>query len=153
MAWPPSTQQNDVIIGRDLFEDFKDPLVASSMKIVTYDEEKGQLKPFEVRKDRETGSWTIPSRSGYPADAVEHMKDAANAFVGLKILEIIRRDQLDQNAIEAGRTLKEGLEKLSRDLPGTIEAVRGLGLMIGVELATPWCEAHAGKEIPRGKRV
>ena len=88
VAWPRTSEQSDSQAGSALFEQFTDPLVASSMKIVTFDEETGQLSTFEVRKDRETEQWTIPSRDGYPADALEQMKNAANAFVGLKILDI-----------------------------------------------------------------
>ena len=88
VTWPRATEQSDSRAGLPLFESFTDPLGASSMKIVTFDEETGQLSTFEVRKDRETEQWTIPSRDGYPADALEQMKNAANAFVGLKILDI-----------------------------------------------------------------
>ncbi len=89
VAWPSTSEQsNDTLINRDLFETFSDPLAAASLKIVTFDDERGELETFEVRKDRESGLWTIPSRASYPADAVEQMKEAANAFVGLKILDV-----------------------------------------------------------------
>ena len=88
VSWPRATDQSESRAGLALFETFTDPLTASSMKIVTFDEETGQLSTFEVRKDRETEQWTIPSRDGYPADALEQMRNAANAFVGLKILDI-----------------------------------------------------------------
>ena len=73
-------------IGADLFI-WKDPLLASSMKIVTFDEDQGTLANFEVAKDKESGAWTIPSRKGYPADAVDQMKAAANSLIGLKALD------------------------------------------------------------------
>ena len=91
VAWPThhlTKVASTPRINTDLFAEFKDPLTAASLKIVTFDEEQGKLATFEVRKDRETGNWTIPSRDGYPADAVEQMKDAANALVGLKILDV-----------------------------------------------------------------
>ena len=84
LSWPAAEvndSQND--IGEPMFADFKDPLVASSLKVVTFDELQGQLDTFEVRKEKESGIWTIPSRNGYPADAVKHMRDAANSLVGL----------------------------------------------------------------------
>ncbi len=86
VSYQPSGNQNDteMPINEPLFADFKDPLTAATMKIVTFDEGQGTLGTFEVRKDRETGNWTIPSRDGYPADAVEQMKNAANSLVDLK---------------------------------------------------------------------
>lgn len=90
IAWPtaPREEGEGEGIGGLLFSDFKDPLAAASLKIVTFDEAQGELKNFEVRKDSESGLWTIPSKSGYPADAIEQMRDAANALVGLDILDI-----------------------------------------------------------------
>jgi len=87
VSWPRATEQTESRVGTALFEQFTDPLAASSMKIVTFDDETGQLSAFEVRRDPETEEWTIPSRDGYPADALEHMKNAANAFVALKVLD------------------------------------------------------------------
>ncbi|MCC9602413.1 DUF4340 domain-containing protein [Stieleria sp. JC731] len=92
VVWPTrdadSERGNDALIGELLCPEFKDALAASSLKIVTFNETLGEMKNFEVRKDSESGIWTIPSRGGYPADAVEQMKNAANAFVGLKILDV-----------------------------------------------------------------
>ncbi len=87
VSWPRAAEQSESRVGTALFEQFTDPLAASSMKIVTFDDETGQLSTFEVRKDPETEEWTIPSRDGYPADALEQMKNAANAFVALKVLD------------------------------------------------------------------
>ncbi|MFG0267577.1 MAG: DUF4340 domain-containing protein, partial [Rhodopirellula sp. JB055] len=100
VAWPASTQtESPYTPGKPLFEKFKDPLTASNLKIITFDEEQGQLGTFEVRRDAETGEWTIPSRKGYPADAVEQMRDAANALVGLNILDVQTENQGDHAAL------------------------------------------------------
>ncbi|KLU04862.1 hypothetical protein RISK_003130 [Rhodopirellula islandica] len=100
VAWPTSTQtESPYSPGKPLFEKFKDPLTASNLKIVTFDEEQGQLGTFEVRRDAESGVWTIPSRKGYPADAVEQMRDAANALVGLNILDVQTENQGDHAAL------------------------------------------------------
>ena len=91
VTWPTSPGERSDVDGvpieGSLFKEFKDPLLAASLKIVTFDEEQGQLAQFEVRKDPETGNWTIPSRDGYPADAVEQMTNAANSLVDLKVLD------------------------------------------------------------------
>ncbi len=55
--------------------------------------------------------------------------------VALKILEVIHRDKLPDNARQLGQFLKSGLEQISEKFPALIGAVRGLGLMLGVELA------------------
>ena len=90
VAWPrpEETTQLSSMVGQELFEDFKDPLAAASMKVVSFDAELGRLKSFEVAKDRATGVWSIPSRQGYPADGTEQMKQAATALLGLKILDV-----------------------------------------------------------------
>ena len=55
--------------------------------------------------------------------------------VALKILEVIRQEQLEANARSAGEFLTAGLKGLSQRYPGIIQNVRGLGLMIGIEFA------------------
>jgi acetylornithine aminotransferase/acetylornithine/N-succinyldiaminopimelate aminotransferase len=55
--------------------------------------------------------------------------------VALKILEVIRKEKLADNAREIGDHLKAGLQRLAGRYPGIIKNVRGLGLMLGVELA------------------
>ncbi len=55
--------------------------------------------------------------------------------VALKILEVIQREQLADNARSLGDFLKIGLEQLAGKYPGIIRQVRGLGLMLGMELA------------------
>jgi acetylornithine/N-succinyldiaminopimelate aminotransferase len=55
--------------------------------------------------------------------------------VALKILEVIRDENLADNARNVGEFLKTGLQQLAQKYPGVIHNVRGLGLMIGMELA------------------
>ena len=112
VAWPTSTKQIDSeqLAGTLLFPKLTDPSVATSMKIVTFDETQGQLDTFEVRKDRETGAWTIPSRGGYPADAVDQMKDAANSLVGLKILDMQTSNPEDHDDLGVAEPKLEELE-------------------------------------------
>jgi acetylornithine aminotransferase/acetylornithine/N-succinyldiaminopimelate aminotransferase len=55
--------------------------------------------------------------------------------VGLKVLEVIERENLAMNARDTGEFLKQGLAQLARKYPGALRTVRGLGMMIGVELA------------------
>ncbi len=55
--------------------------------------------------------------------------------VALKVLEIVERDHLADNARTLGVFLKSGLERLTQQFPHVLTGVRGLGLMIGFELA------------------
>jgi acetylornithine/N-succinyldiaminopimelate aminotransferase len=55
--------------------------------------------------------------------------------VALKVLEVIQREKLADNTRKVGEFLKTGLERLARSYPQVLRNARGLGLMIGVELA------------------
>lgn len=55
--------------------------------------------------------------------------------VALKVLEVVEREGLADNARRVGDQLKQGLERLAAECPTVIRGVRGLGLMIGFELA------------------
>lgn len=59
---------------------------AKSLRIVTFDQEAGETSEFEVAED--DGLWTIPSKQGYPADAVEQMADAATCLIDREILRV-----------------------------------------------------------------
>jgi acetylornithine/succinyldiaminopimelate/putrescine aminotransferase len=67
--------------------------------------------------------------------------------VALKVLEVIERDHLAENARRLGDWLKAELERLVQSYPQVIKAVRGLGLMIGFELVEKeQIPALAGKD-------
>jgi len=53
--------------------------------------------------------------------------------VALKVLEVIERDGLGENAREIGRFITAELQRLIRKFPGVLKEVRGYGLMIGLE--------------------
>jgi acetylornithine aminotransferase/acetylornithine/N-succinyldiaminopimelate aminotransferase len=55
--------------------------------------------------------------------------------VALKILEVVQEERLADNARAVGEFLKSGLQALARKYPRVIHEARGVGLMIGVELA------------------
>lgn len=54
--------------------------------------------------------------------------------VALKVLEVIERDNLAQNARAMGDYLMEGVRAIGREFPGLIREVRGHGLIIGIEV-------------------
>ena len=55
--------------------------------------------------------------------------------VALKVLEVIERERLDDNARHLGDWLKSELERLAQTCPRIIKNVRGLGFILGFELA------------------
>ena len=54
--------------------------------------------------------------------------------VGLKIIEVVQRERLAENARRQGEFLKTGLQKLAASYPEIVHAARGLGMMLGLEL-------------------
>ncbi|HWF18398.1 MAG TPA: acetylornithine transaminase [Verrucomicrobiae bacterium] len=64
--------------------------------------------------------------------------------VALKILSVIEQEKLADNAREVGEHLKAGLQDLAHKYPGVVKNVRGLGMMIGIELA-PNIPAFSGE--------
>jgi acetylornithine/N-succinyldiaminopimelate aminotransferase len=61
--------------------------------------------------------------------------------VAAKVVEIMRRDRLDERAERLGQWAKGLFRDIGARLPGSIEEVRGFGLMLGIVLTSP------GKEV------
>jgi len=55
--------------------------------------------------------------------------------VALKILQVIEAERLDQNARKLGEWMKSELERLAKSYPTAVKNARGLGFMLGLELA------------------
>ena len=55
--------------------------------------------------------------------------------VANKVFEVIERDRLAEHVRDTGAWLKAELEKLATQYPQVIKSVRGLGFMLGIELA------------------
>ena len=62
---------------------------------------------------------------------------ALTSAVAAKVVQIMKRDHLDERAASLGGEFMESIRRISESHPGTIKEVRGLGLMIGIELAFP----------------
>ncbi len=81
-------ERPEELVGQLLVPEDFNPLKAASLEIVKYDEKEVRVETFEVAHDKQKGVWSIPSHENYPADAKEHMAEAATTFVGLKILQL-----------------------------------------------------------------
>ncbi|MGC1479837.1 MAG: aminotransferase class III-fold pyridoxal phosphate-dependent enzyme [Chthoniobacterales bacterium] len=65
---------------------------------------------------------------------------------GMAVLEVIEEDGLQANALAMGNRILEGLRQLQEKHP-SIGEVRGLGLMIGVELVSDRETKHPDKDL------
>ncbi|HEX3856477.1 MAG TPA: acetylornithine transaminase [Verrucomicrobiae bacterium] len=55
--------------------------------------------------------------------------------VALKIFEVIEKEKLNENARKLGGWLLSELERLAKNYPSVVKNARGLGFMLGLELA------------------
>jgi 4-aminobutyrate aminotransferase-like enzyme len=55
---------------------------------------------------------------------------------GLAVLEVIEKESLQQNALEVGQYLREGMANLRRDYP-VIGDLHGSGLLLGIDVIGP----------------
>ena len=55
--------------------------------------------------------------------------------VANKVFEVIERDRLADNARNTGEFLKSGLQKLATEFPQILRSIRGMGFLLGIELA------------------
>lgn len=60
---------------------------------------------------------------------------ALTSAVAARVIEIMQRDRLADRAAAVGAEIKQRLEEIRKRYPDKVVAVRGEGLMIGVELA------------------
>jgi hypothetical protein len=134
----PTRGLEQSMVGQSLFPKFEDPLKATSLEIVGYDEATGTPRPFQVSQVK--GLWCIPSHESYPADAKDQMARAATSLLNLKVLQQVS-DELGSHE-EFGvvdpdpKTLK----------PGT----KGVGTRVVLKDSSgnPLVEMIVGKEVP-----
>jgi acetylornithine aminotransferase/acetylornithine/N-succinyldiaminopimelate aminotransferase len=55
--------------------------------------------------------------------------------VALKVLEVIEREKLADNARTTGEFLKSEIDRLAKTYPSVVKGSRGMGLILGIELA------------------
>jgi hypothetical protein len=77
--------EQEQVVDTLLVPDLKNATMVHGLEIVTLDD-AGDPKAFKVM--RESGSWRLPSKEGYPADAERQMADAATSLIDVKILSV-----------------------------------------------------------------
>ncbi len=65
--------------------------------------------------------------------------------VGLKVFEVIERENLANHVRETGEFIKDGLLKIAEKFPKVVKTARGLGFIMGLEL-TPNIPAFTGND-------
>jgi len=90
VAWwvryvPPTGDAGDMR-GQVLFPSFSNALDAASLEITEYDPNSVGIKTFKVAQVN--NRWSIPSHDNYPADAKDHLAQAATSLIGLKVLDV-----------------------------------------------------------------
>lgn len=73
-------------VGKPLYPEFTDPLVAASMDIVQYDESVSTARNLRIAQV--DNKWSIPSHADYPADASKHLAEAATSVIDVKALSV-----------------------------------------------------------------
>ena len=118
-------------VGKPIYAEFTDPLVAASMDIVQFDESVSTAR--NLRISQVDNKWSIPSHENYPADADKHLAEAATAVIDVKVLSVAAENAsasqletygvVDPASAASGAkgvgmriTLKDGKDKLLADL-------------------------------------
>ena len=96
-------------VGEEFYPDFKSPLDAQSLEVVSYDDSTSVIKTFDV-KWGENG-WTI-SPYGYPADAKDQLEKTAASVVGIERTGLASRRESDQAQYSVIDPLNEDATKL-----------------------------------------
>jgi hypothetical protein len=120
-AWGSTDETFDVetLVGSRINEfDVEDPKV---LRVVRFTPETGQKREFEVAE--KNGVWTIPSKQGYPADAAEHMADAATCLQNREILRIASSDAQDHAEYGVIDPLADNLDSKSEGVGARVTMI------------------------------
>jgi acetylornithine/N-succinyldiaminopimelate aminotransferase len=73
--------------------------------------------------------------------------------VALKILQVIQQERLAENVRQVGDFLKRGLQQLAQKYPAMVLSARGLGFMLGMELAPNMPQLPGDSTKPQSVRL
>ncbi len=110
-------------VGKPLFEKLTDPSMVTGLEVLSFDEELGSLKPFEIEQERE-GEWVIPSKQRYPADAQDRVARAATMFIDLKVNRVVSEQDANHKTFGVVEP-KYGTTKIGDEGIGTLFKVKG----------------------------
>ncbi|MEX0585335.1 MAG: DUF4340 domain-containing protein, partial [Pirellulales bacterium] len=93
LGLPPAAPDDAVAATGAFFADWSDPLAATSLEIIQYDEDSGTPHTFKVAQVN--NRWSIPSHENYPADAQRQLAEAATSVMHLNKLGLATTDKAD----------------------------------------------------------
>ncbi|MEZ5358298.1 MAG: DUF4340 domain-containing protein [Candidatus Zixiibacteriota bacterium] len=82
--------------GESFYPDFTDPNAATTLEIISFNEDIGEAHPFKVTF--KNGRWTLPSHHDYPADAKDRLAKTAAGIIELR-KDDFRSDNIADQAI------------------------------------------------------
>ncbi len=137
------------VVNQPLFPEAKDPLAAASLEILQFDEQSGRAKQFQVAQIKDEkgklGRWSIPSHENYPADAKDHLAEAAASLMDLTVLGLASQNQGDFETYGV-------IDPTSKDVkPGAT----GVGMRVTMRDKDdkPLLALIVGKEVPDRKDI
>ena len=93
----PKESEVFVAQGKPFYPEFTDPLKATALEVLEFDE--AQAAPRHFRVEFGGGKWTIPSHSNYPADAKERLAKTATSVLDLKKDQIASTTEKDHESL------------------------------------------------------
>jgi Domain of unknown function (DUF4340) len=76
-------------IGTEFYPEFQDPTAAQVLRVVAYDKDTADVKPFKV--EYKDGKWRIPSHYDYPADGKDRLARTAASVIGTTKTALVSR--------------------------------------------------------------
>ena len=127
-------------VGKSFFADFKDPNLATAVRVVAFNEDTASSRVFTVQK--KDGTWRIPSHHNYPADGEDRLAKTARTLIGVKRGAVASRVAADHERFGVVDPLGEASDTLKG---------RGqrLTLMKDSEIAV--ADLIIGKKLPEGE--
>lgn len=129
-----STEQKTYSVGEEFYPEFKDPLQATGLKVVTFDSSLNRPTKFVV--EFRDGLWTIPSHSNYPADGESRLAKTATSLLGVKREELYSEnpdDQVELGVVEPN----EGYETGKKGLGQRITLTKGDQVLLDLIVGKP----------------
>lgn len=126
-------------VGKSFFADFKDPNLATAVRVVAYNEDTASSRVFTVQK--KDGTWRIPSHHNYPADGEDRLAKTARTLIGVKRGAVASRVAADHERFGVVDPLGEASETLKG---------RGQRLTLMKESDIAVADLIIGKKLPEG---
>lgn len=127
-------------VGKSFFADFKDPNLATAVRVVAYNEDTASSRVFTVQK--KDGTWRIPSHHNYPADGEDRLAKTARTLIGVKRGAVASRVAADHERFGVVDPLGEASETLKG---------RGQRLTLMKESDIAVADLIIGKKLPEGE--